>query len=75
MCLDALGEGFLVFPGGLGGGLQKTIVSNKAVPEVLNVKFRRKFKNGFTNRGCLHCAILKALHGFKKKRTHKAIDV
>ena len=75
MCLDALGEGFLVFPGGLGGGLQKTIVSNKAVPEVLNVKFRRKFKNGFTNRGCLPCAILKALHGFKKKRTHKAIDV
>ena len=24
------------------------------------MKFRSKFNNGFTNRGCLYCAILKA---------------
>ena len=31
------------------------------------MKCRSEFINGFTNRGCLHCAILKALHGFKEK--------
>ena len=39
--------------------------------EVLNMKCRSEFKLGFTNRGCLHCAILKALHEFKKNRAHK----
>ena len=51
----------------LGGGLQKTIVTSKAVPKVLNMKYRSEFKHGFTNPACLHCAILKALHGFKEK--------
>ena len=37
----------------LGRGLQETIVSGKAVPEVLNMKYRLEFKHGFTNRGCL----------------------
>ena len=36
------------------------------------MKYRSEFKHGFTNRGCLYCAILKALHGFKAKRAHKA---
>ena len=31
------------------------------------MKYRSQSKNGFTNRGCLHCAIFKALHGFIKK--------
>ena len=39
------------------------------------MKHRSKFKNGFTNCGCLHCAILKALHGFQEKRAHKSRDM
>ena len=35
------------------------IISCKAVPKNLNLKFRSKFNHGFTNRG-LHCGILKA---------------
>ena len=38
----------------------------------LDMKFISKFSNGYTNGGCLHCAILKALYGFKDKRAHKA---
>ena len=34
-----------------------------------------KFNHVFTNRVCLHCAILKALYGFKKKRANKARDI
>ena len=45
------------------------MVSSKAVPEHLNQKFRSKFNHGY-----LHCAILKALYGFKEKRAHKARD-
>ena len=43
--------------------------SSKAVSEVLGMKY------GFTNRGCLHCPILKTLHGFQKKRAHKSRDM
>ena len=32
------------------------------------MKYRLEFKHGFTNRGYLHCAILKALHGFQEKK-------
>ena len=39
------------------------------------MKFRSKFNHGFTYRGCLHCAILKALCSFKKKRAHKEKDM
>ena len=40
------------------------------------MKYRSEFKNGFTNRDYLHCAILKALHGFQgKKRAHKSSDM
>ena len=42
----------------LGRGQQEPILSSKAVPEDLNMKFRLKFNHGFTNRSCLHCAIL-----------------
>ena len=35
------------------------------------MKFRSKFNQGFNNHGCLHCAILKVLYGFKKRRAHK----
>ena len=49
----------------------KGFVSSKAVPEVLDRKDKSECKHGFTNRGCLHCAILKALHGFPKKRALK----
>ena len=31
------------------------------------MKYKSEFKHGFTNRGSLHCAILKPLHGFKEK--------
>ena len=38
----------------------KAIASDsKAVPENLSMKFKEKFSHGFTNRGCLHSAILK----------------
>ena len=50
----------------LGGGQQETIFCNKVVPEDLKMKFRSKSDHGFVNRGCLHCAILKALYGFKR---------
>ena len=30
------------------------------MPKDLKMKFRSKFNHDFTNRGCLHCAILKA---------------
>ena len=39
------------------------------------MKLRSKFNHVFTNRVCLHCAILKALYGFKKKRVNKARDI
>lgn len=32
------------------------------------MKYRLEFKYGFTNRGRLHCATLKTLHGCKEKR-------
>ena len=47
----------------------------KAVPGVLDIKCRSEFKHGFTNRGCLHRAILKALHGFQEKRAHRSRDM
>ena len=49
------------FPGrDQGGGQQEPVASDKAVLKDLKMKFRSKFNHGFTNRGCLHCAILKA---------------
>ena len=39
------------------------------------MKFISKFNHGFTNRGCLHCAVLKALYGFKEKRGHKVTEM
>ena len=39
------------------------------------MKYRSKCKHGFTNRGCLYCDILKALHGFQEKRAHKSRDI
>ena len=33
------------------------------MPKDSKMKFRSKFNHGFTNRGCLHCAILKAYKG------------
>ena len=52
-------------------GQQETIVSSKAVTENLNLKFRLKFNQGFTNHDCLHCAVLKVLYDFKEKGAHK----
>ena len=51
------------------------MVSSKAVPEILDMKYRSKFKHCFTNRGYLHCVILKALHGFQEKGAHKSRDM
>ena len=48
-------------------GQQEPAVSSKAVAEDLNIRFRSNFYHGFTNHGFQHCAILKALHGFKEK--------
>ena len=39
------------------------------------MKYRSEFKHGFTNCDCLHCYILKALHGFQEKRAHKSRDI
>ena len=40
------------------------------------MKYRSELTHGFTNRDYLHCAILKALHGFQgKKRAHKSRDM
>ena len=39
------------------------------------MKYRSVFKHGYTNRGYLHCTILKALHGFQEKRAHKLRDM
>ena len=39
------------------------------------MKHRSEFKHGFTSRGCLHCAIIKTLHGFLEKTAHKSRDV
>ena len=50
-------------------GLQGTIVSSKAVPEVFEMKYRPEFKHGVTNCCCLHCATLKAL--YRKKEPTK----
>ena len=44
-----LGEGFLFSCERLGRSLWETIVSSKAVPEVLKIKYKSKFKLGFTN--------------------------
>ena len=60
------GRVFPFFSETLGGGQQEPIFSSKAVPEDLIMKFRSKLNHGFTNRGCLHCAILK---------TYKARDM
>ena len=46
----------------------ETTVSSKAVLKILKMKYRSEFKYGISNCGCLHRAILKALHGFKEKR-------
>ena len=39
------------------------------------MRFISKFNHDFTYGGCLHCAILKAWHGFKKKRAHKVREM
>ena len=39
------------------------------------MKYRSEFKHGYTNRGCLHCTILKASHRIKEKRAHKTRDM
>ena len=67
-CLEAQWGGFSCFLGKTGRGF----VSNKAVPKILNTKYRLEFKHGFSNSGCLRCAIQKA---FKEKRVHKARDM
>ena len=38
------------------------------------MRYRSEFKHGFTNRRCVHCAILKAFHGSQEKRAHKSMD-
>ena len=39
------------------------------------MKNRLEFKRGLTNRSYLHGAILKVLHGFQEKITHKSRDM
>ena len=51
----------------MGSGLLEIIVSSKAVPKVLYMKYRSEIKHGFTNRCCLRCAFLKVLMVFRKK--------
>ena len=75
MCRSARERVFLFSWEILGKDFKETIVSSKAVSEVLDMKYRSEFKHDFTNRGYLHCAILKALHGFQEKRAHKSWDM
>ena len=66
MCLEVLEErGFLFSWERLGMGFWETNISSKAIPKMLNMKYKSEFKHGFTNRRCLQCAILKALHSFQ----------
>ena len=51
------------------------MVSSNTIPEDLNLKFKSKFNPAFTDHGCLHCAILKALYGFKRKKTQGKIEI
>ena len=51
----------------LGKGLLENIVSGKAVPEVSDMKYKSELKHGFTDRGCLHCGILKLYTVSRKK--------
>ena len=44
-----LGEGFLFSCERLKRSLWETIVSSKAAPEVLKIKYKSEFKHGFTN--------------------------
>ena len=66
MCLEVLG--FFCFPGETGKGFVGSYC-------LLDMKYISEFKHGFTNRGYLHCANLKALHGFREKRAHKSRDM
>ena len=38
--------------------------SSKTVPEELDLQLGSKVYHDFTNHGCLHCGIVKALAGF-----------
>ena len=67
MCLEAPGEGFSCFHWRYGRVQQKTIDSSKGVPENLYMKFRSKYNHDFTNHGCSHCTIVKALCSPKEK--------
>ena len=43
-------------------------------PRGLNPKFRSKLNHGFTNHGCLHCAVLKVLFGLRFLRSSKCLE-
>ena len=74
ICLEVLGEQFFCFPGGDWEGVCRKLLS-KTEPEVLNITYIPEFKHGVTNHCCLHCAILKDLHGFHWKKAHKSRDM
>ena len=48
------------------------MISSKAVPEDLNLKFRSKFNYGFAILDCLHRAFLKAHYSLQEKIGRKA---
>ena len=55
--------------------LKALLTCTNTVPVDLNIKFVSKFNHSFINRGCLHCAIVKVLYGFKEKRAHKVREI
>ena len=67
MSRSAGGGTFLFSCERLGRSLLETIFASKAVPKVMDMKYRSEFKHGYTHRGYLHCAILKTLHSFQEK--------
>ena len=76
MCLEVLWEGFFCFPGREWEGVCRKLLSLVKLYQrfwIWNID--QNLNNGFTNCGCLHCAILKALHGFQEKRAHKSRDM
>ena len=76
MCPEVLRERFFCFPVGYWERVCRKLLSLVKLYQrfwIWNID--QNLNNGFTNCGCLHCAILKALHGFQEKRAHKSRDM
>ena len=71
MCLKALGKGFSCETE-MGVSRKLLFLVKHSCTSGFEYELYIKFNRSFTNRDCLHCAILKALYAFKEKRARKA---